>query len=365
MSVPAHIPAAAVARAGRTATVRPARLSTVWAVVAALCLAGAALVGVLVGPVGLAPGAVIREIASHLPWLGIHSGLGARDSAIVWELRVPRVVLGALVGGMLSLAGATYQGVFRNPLADPYLLGSGAGAGLGATLAIVYGHGAALGGVDLVPLAAFVGAAGGVAGSWALGRSTGGERGVAALALAGVAVTSFLTAVQTFVQQRQSQTLQEVYSWILGRLQTAGWSDVKLVLPYVVACSAVILVHRRTLDVMRLGDDEARSLGIEVGRSRLLLVAAATLGTAAVVAVSGLIGFVGLVVPHAVRLAFGASYRVVLPLSLVFGGAFMVLADVVSRKLLAPAELPIGVVTAFFGAPFFALILHRAVRRSQ
>ncbi len=367
MSVPAHIPAAAVARAGRLATVRPARLSTLWAVVAALCLAGAALVGVLVGPVGLAPGPVIRELASHLPWLGIHSGLGARESAIVWELRVPRVVLGALVGGMLSLAGATYQGVFRNPLADPYLLGSGAGAGLGATLAIVYGHGASLGGVNLVPAAAFLGAAGGVGCSWLLGRTSGGagERSIVALALAGVAVMSFLTAVQTFVQQRQSQTLQEVYSWILGRLHTAGWAEVKLVLPYVAVCSVVILVCRRRLDVLRLGDDEAHSLGVEVGRTRLLLVVAATLGTAAVVAVSGLIGFVGLVVPHAVRLAFGASYRVVLPLSLVFGGAFMVLADVLSRELLAPAELPIGVVTAFIGAPFFGLILHRAVRRSR
>ena len=369
MSVPAPLSAAAAAvatRSGRLPAVRPARLSTLWTAVAAAVLVLSALVGVLVGPVGLAPLPVIREIASHIPWLGVHSTLGERDAAIVWELRVPRVVLGALVGGMLSLAGATYQGVFRNPLADPYLLGSGAGAGLGATLAIIYGHGAMLGGVNLVPAAAFLGAAGGVGCSWLLGRSAGaGERSIAALALAGVAVTSFLTAVQTFVQQRQSQTLQEVYSWILGRLHTAGWADVKLVLPYVVVCTVVILVHRRKLDVMRLGDDEAHSLGVEVGRTRLLLVIAATLGTAAVVAVSGLIGFVGLVVPHAVRLAFGASYRVVLPLSLVFGGAFMVLADVLSRELLAPAELPIGVVTAFIGAPFFGVILHRAVRRSQ
>jgi iron complex transport system permease protein len=354
--------AGAVEVAGRTLP-RPSRLRPGAALAAALVLAVAWLVGVLVGPAGLAPGDVLRGLASHLPLLGVHSGLNDRDAAIVWELRLPRVVLGALVGGMLSLAGATYQGVFRNPLADPYLLGSGAGAGLGATLAIIYGHEASVAGINLVPIAAFVGAAGGVGASYVLGRSAGTLSNVAFLALAGVAVTAFLTAVQTFVQQRQSQSLQVVYSWILGRLQTAGWSDVRLVWPYVAVCSVVILVLARRLDVLRLGDDEAASLGLEVGKTRLVFVAAATLGTAAVVAVSGLIGFVGLVVPHAVRLAFGSSYRIVLPLSLVLGGAFLVLADVCARELLAPSELPIGVVTAFFGAPFFAVVLHRAARR--
>lgn len=366
MSLPARI-GIYRPRAVAAPVIRPPRLSPLIAALALACLLGAALAGVLVGPADLAPGAVIREVLSHMPLLHIRSGLGERDAAIVWQLRVPRVVLGALVGGMLSLAGATYQGVFRNPLADPYLLGSGAGAGLGATLAIVYGGGFTALGVGLVPLAAFLGAAGGVAAAYLLGRSAGGASGlgIAALALAGVAVTSFLTAVQTFVQQRQSQSLQEVYTWILGRLQTAGWSDVRLVVPYVAVCAAVILVYRRRLDALRLGDDEAASLGIDVGRSRLVLVVAATLGTAAVVAVSGLIGFVGLVVPHAVRLAFGASNRLVLPLSLVLGGAFMVGADILARTLLAPAELPIGVVTAFFGAPFFAVILRRSVRRSS
>jgi iron complex transport system permease protein len=342
---------------------RPSRLRPWAAGTALLVLLAAWLAGVLVGPAGLAPGDVLRSLGSHLPFLGIHSGLNDRDGAIVWQLRVPRVVLGALVGGMLSLAGATYQGVFRNPLADPYLLGSGAGAGLGATLAIVYGHNASLGGIDLVPIAAFAGASLGVTAAWLLGRSAGVINNVAYLALAGVAVTAFLTAVQTFVQQRQTQSLQEVYTWILGRLQTAGWSDVRLVWPYVVVCSVVILCLARRLDVLRLGDDEAASLGLRVGRTRLVLVAAATLGTAAVVAVSGLIGFVGLVIPHAIRLAFGTSYRIVLPLSLVLGAAFLVLADVLARELLAPAELPIGVVTAFFGAPFFLVVLHRASRR--
>jgi iron complex transport system permease protein len=163
--------------------------------------------------------------------------------------------------------------------------------------------------------------------------------------------------VQTLVQQQHSQILQEVYSWILGRLDTAGWHDVVLVLPYAILSSVVLLLHRRHLDVLTLGDDEASSLGVNVPRVRFVLVAAATLGTAAAVAVSGLIGFVGIIVPHFVRLVVGGSYRVVLPLSILIGAGFLVFADVIARTALSPAELPIGVVTAFFGAPFFAVVL--------
>jgi iron complex transport system permease protein len=257
---------------------------------------------------------------------------------------------------MLALAGGSYQGVFRNPLVDPYLLGVAAGAGLGATLAIAYGGGA-IGSYDLLPLAAFLGAGLGVALAYALGHSAGGGRSPAALVLAGVTVVAFLTAVQTFVQQQHAQSLQEVYSWILGRLDTAGWHDVALVAPYVVVSSAVLLLHRRVLDVLSLGDEEAAALGINVTRTRLVVVVFATVGTAAAVAVSGLIGFVGIIVPHAIRLAVGSSYRIVLPLSLLAGGGFLVLADVIARTVISPAELPIGVVTAFFGAPFFAIVL--------
>ncbi len=183
------------------------------------------------------------------------------------------------------------------------------------------------------------------------------SRGPAALVLAGVTVTAFLTAVQTFVQQQHSDTLQAVYTWILGRLDTAGWHDVLLLLPYAGVSGVALLLHRRLLDVLALGDDEASSLGVNVGRVRLVLVAAATLGTAGAVAVSGLIGFLGIIVPHAVRLVAGGSYRVVLPLSIVVGAGFLVFADVIARTALSPAELPIGVVTAFFGAPFFAVVL--------
>ena len=330
---------------------------------AAACagLAGAALMAVLVGPVQLAPGAVLAELAGRLPLVDTTSGLTAQEQAILWQLRLPRVVLGGLVGAMLALAGAAYQGVFRNPLADPYLLGAAAGAGLGATLAIAYGPDTSAWPVDLLPLAAFAGAIAGVVAAYALGRS-GGARTTTTLILAGVAVAAFLTAVQTYVQQQKAETLREVYGWILGRLTTAGWREVALVAPYALVSTVAILLHGRLLDVLAVGDDEAASLGVRAARVRLVVVAAATLATAAAVAVSGLIGFVGIIVPHTIRLVAGTGYRVLLPLSLVAGAAFLVLADLAARSLIAPAELPIGVVTAMVGAPFFALVL-RTTRR--
>jgi iron complex transport system permease protein len=319
----------------------------------------ALLVGALVGPVNLGVGGVLRGTFAHL--LGLRSPLSPTSDAILWQVRLPRVVLGGIVGATLAVAGAAYQGVFRNPLADPYLLGAAAGAGLGATLAVVYGPG---GGVanDLVPVAAFVGAAAAVAIAYVLGRSAGAGAGAAALVLAGVTVASFLTAVQTFVQQQNVQTVQEVYSWLLGRLATSGWHEVLIVLPYAVVSWVVILLHRRLLDVLAVGDEEAAALGVRVARVRLVVVVAATIGTAGAVAVSGLIGFVGIIVPHTIRLLAGGSYRLLLPLTILLGAGFLVFTDVLARTIISPAELPIGVVTAFFGAPFFAVVL-RASRR--
>jgi iron complex transport system permease protein len=325
---------------------------------AAALVLGAALAGLLVGPVDVGVGAILRSAASHLPLVDAGAPLDPTEEAIVWELRFPRVVLAALVGGMLAVAGAAYQGVFRNPLADPYLLGVAAGAGLGATLAIAHGPAGAARS-SWLPLAAFAGAVAAVAAASAIGRSVGGG-GVATLILAGVTVAAFVTAAQTFVQQRHAESLDEIYAWLLGGLSTSGWREVALVAPYVALGAAVLLLHRRALDVLAVGEDEARTLGIDVARTRTLILVAATLGAAAAVAVSGLIGFVGIVVPHLIRLVVASSYRVVVPLSLAVGAAFLVLADVAARTLLAPAELPIGVVTAFVGAPFFAVVLRTA-----
>jgi len=327
-------------RSGSRLVTRPGR----WWLPASIALLLAALfLGVMIGPAG--------------NW-------GAADWNIIWNVRMPRVALAGIVGAMLSLAGASYQGVFRNPLVDPYLLGVAAGAGLGATIVFAVGRASTSGWlVDPLPLAAFVGGLLAVLLTYLVGASFGANRNGITLVLAGVAVTSLATSIQAFVLQRNNDVIREVYSWILGRLTLADWGDVRLVLPYVVVSSTVLLLHRRHLDVLRVGDDEAISLGTQVTKVRLVVVIAATMGTAAVVSVSGLIGFVGIVVPHVIRLLAGASYRRLLPLSLVVGAAFLILADIPGRVLQDPAETPIGVVTAFFGAPFFILVL-RARGRS-
>ena len=330
---------------------RPARLwwgSVLLGSASVLVVAG---LGVLVGAADLPVNAVLAALVDWLPGIDVDNGLTDLQLGILFEIRLPRVVLGALVGCVLASAGAAYQGVFRNPLADPYLLGIAAGAGLGATIAFASSSGRVL-----VPILAFLGGMLAVGVTYVLGRSVGG-RSVTSLILAGVAVAAFATAVQTYLLQREDDTLREVYAWILGRLTTAGWSEVVRLLPYALVTTAVLIGARRLLDVLSIGDDEAAALGVDVGRVRGVVVVAATLGTAAAVAVSGLIGFVGIIVPHTIRLVFGWSYRVIIPLSILFGASFLMLADIIARTVVSPGELPIGVVTAFLGAPFFLLVL--------
>jgi iron complex transport system permease protein len=347
-------------------THRPARLTARWLLAGVAAVAVAAVAGLAVGPVAISPLGVAAELFDLLPGVSVDSGLTAQESAIVTQLRLPRVVLGLMVGATLALAGSCYQGVFRNPLADPYLLGVAAGAGLGATVAVAVSQSFDLTGplrtVGLVPTFAFLGALLAVVLAYGLGAAGDRVRTPATLVLAGVAVAAFLTAVQTYVLQRNVETIQEVYSFLFGRLATSGWDDVLLLLPYAAVAGLVVIGHRRELDVLSLGDDEASSLGLHPQRSRYLLVAAASLATAAAVAVSGLIGFVGIIVPHTIRLLAGTSYRVILPLAVLFGGAFLTLADLAARTVISPGEIPLGVVTAFIGAPFFVVVLRTARR---
>ncbi|HJP66274.1 MAG TPA: iron ABC transporter permease [Actinomycetota bacterium] len=343
----------------RATTLRP------WLLVAALaCLVAAILAGVLVGPVPIPAGRILEELVNRLPLIRIRSGLSPLDASILVQVRLPRVVLGGLVGATLAMAGASYQGVFRNPLADPFLLGVAGGAGLGATLTVAYLPGRAGWPVDPIPLAAFAGALLAVAATYVLGRSGGRARTTGTLILAGVAVAAFFTAAQTYVQQQHAETIREVYSWILGGLETTGWRQVTLLAPYAVVSGVALFLHRRLLDVMSVGDQEVEGLGLRAARVRVIVVIAATLGTAAAVAVSGLIGFVGIIVPHTVRLLAGPSYRRILPLSIILGAAFLILADLVARSAVAPAEIPLGVITAFVGAPFFLVVLRRTRRVS-
>ena len=336
-------------------TTNPPTARRVVVVVALLVVALAAAVvgGLVIGPTPIGTGRVVGDLFSHLG-LG-HSTLTSLQSTIVWQLRAPRMVLGLLAGSMLAVAGGTYQGVFRNPLADPYLLGVAAGAGLGATFAIVQ-VGGGLSTPTWTPLLAFVGAIGAVTVTWLVG-GRGHYSNAATLILAGVAVSALLTSVQTYLQQSSLGSMTRVYIWLLGSLASASWSSVELVAPYVVVCILISVAAGRALDVMSVGEDESRSLGLPVRRVRLIVIVASSLGTAAIVSVAGLIGFVGIIVPHIVRLLVGTSYRRILPISVLFGAAFMVFADTIARTVLAPSELPLGVVTALVGAPVFVVIL--------
>ena len=335
--------------------------------VAAIFLIAAAGVSAFVGAADLNPLNVAAALGDKIPFVHLSSGLNQVDSAVLFQIRLPRIVAGALVGGLLAVTGAGYQGVFRNPLVDSGMLGASAGAGLGATVAIVY-----LGGLGpgIVPVAAFAGSLAGVAitslagilGTTGRGAVVGagpGNTATATLLLAGLAVSLFLTAAQTFVLQQSTQVIQQVYEWLLGSLAGASWQQVTEILPYSVVSVAVIMVHARYLDVLSVGDEEARALGIRPGVVRATVIGACALAAASAVAISGLIGFVGIIVPHVARRVAGPSYTTVLPLSLLGGAGFLVLADTVARTVVSPSELPIGVVTALIGSPAFIWVLRR------
>lgn len=356
---PANSPAdheapAAVVRAAELAY----RLSLRALLVVLALLVAAGLVSATQGAAGLPVAGVVSALLDALPGVEVDSGLTTSQEAILWSIRLPRMALSMLVGAALGMAGTSYQGVFRNPLADPYLLGVSAGAGLGAVLALGFDLDLSFGPFSEVPAAAFAGALTAVGGSALIAR--GSFSSAASLLLSGVAMAALFSAAQTYALQQLNETrAREALSWLFGQLATHGWDQVVLLLPYVGVSGVVLLVHARHLDVLRLGDDEAKALGLDPARTRLIVIIAATLMTAAAVSVSGLIAFVGLVVPHVVRMLTSHSYRVILPLSGVLGGAFLASVDVGARTLVAPAELPVGVITAFVGAPFFAFVLWR------
>lgn len=321
---------------------------------AAAALLIACLLGVGFGPVNLNFGSIIRTL------LGLPNGLQDEDRTLLLQLRLPRVVLGALVGAALATSGAVYQSVFRNPLADPYLLGAASGAGLGATIAITNGGGNLH---ALLPIFAFLGGVLAVAATFLVAGRLFADPST--LLLAGIAVGSFATAFQTYLQQRNSAALRPVYSWILGELTVANWDVVKWAGFYIIIALIILIRISKVLDALMLSDEEAYSLGVSPQKIRLIAVAAATLATATAVSASGLIGFVGIVVPHLVRgLTKRATNRSLLSIAFV-GAAFLVIADLGARTLLSPAELPIGVITAFVGAPFFLFVLRSRNRGSQ
>lgn len=280
----------------------------------------------------------------------------ASYETIFFQLRLPRVVLAGLVGSALAVSGAAYQGVFRNPLADPYLIGVAAGAGLGATAALVLPYGTALAGAGLVPVLAFAGALGAVGAAYRLAR-VGQTVPTTTLLLAGVAVSYLASSATSLLMTMSGEQLRSVFSWLLGSFALAGWRQVLTLLPYLAVGLALVFLHARLLNALQLDEEQAHQLGVDVERVKLLVLAGASLSTAAAVSVSGLIGFVGLVVPHVARLLVGPDYRALLPSCLTYGALALILADLAARTLLAPTELPVGIITAFCGAPFFLWLL--------
>ncbi|WP_367272242.1 FecCD family ABC transporter permease [Deinococcus sp.] len=308
-------------------------------------LLGAVVVGSALGSVTIPA----REVLAAL-WHGLSGRPLLGNDVIVWQLRLPRVVMAVLVGGSLSLCGGAFQGVFRNPLADPYLLGVASGAALGATTAIVanWPH-------HLIPLAALV--SGLAATLLTLGLAREGQRfPPSRLILAGVVVGSVCSAASTALLLRGEDRAREVLSYTLGNLSFSGWAEVAAVLPYALLGGGVLLLLGRALDTLQLGDLTAQSLGVPVETLRLIVVIAVSLATAGAVAYVGIIGFVGLIVPHTVRLAFGAGHRILLPFSALLGGSLLVLADLLARTTLLSQ---VGIVTTLLGGPFFLYLLRR------
>jgi iron complex transport system permease protein len=333
-----------------------ARLPRAAPFLALVALLGSLTLALCVGRIPLAPGEVLAALAQGL---GLADGaVEPRTATVVWHLRLPRVLAGALVGAALAAAGAAYQALFRNPLASPDLLGVSSGAALGAASAIVLGLP-----LLLVQGFAFAGGIGAVAIVVGVAAATRGHDPVLTLVLAGVAIGALLGAGVALLKVLADpyNQLPAITFWLLGSLTGAAPGDLRAALPPVAAALAVLWLLRWRINVLSLGEDEARALGVDPARIRLAVVAVATLCTAAAVAIAGIVGWIGLLVPHAARLAVGPDFRRLLPVATLGGAAFLVLADSFARGI-APIEVPLGVVTAVAGAPFFLWLLSRAGR---
>jgi iron complex transport system permease protein len=349
--LPRELPPIAIPRAGRFLPVA----------IAALCLVSAALLALAVGKAPLPPAMLLQMVLARLGFDIASTTWPASAETILWQIRLPRIALAGLVGGALAVAGATYQGVFRNPLADPYLLGVASGASLGAVLAFILPIPRDLYPIGAVQALAFLGALAAVCAVYALAR-VGGSVPTTTLLLAGVAISAAASAVTAYLMYIRGDQLLVIYAWLLGGFNVAGWQEVRLIAPLVLLSAAVMTLGGRVMNAMQFGEEQAAALGISVEQAKFLLLGAATLATAAAVSAGGLIGFVGLVVPHMTRLLFGPNYRRLVPTAALLGAAFLIVADTAARAAPSPSEIPVGVVTAAIGAPFFLILLRRQKR---
>jgi iron complex transport system permease protein len=297
-------------------------------------------------------------LVDRLPFVDITPAWSDAIATVILDIRLPRVILAGLVGAALATAGATYQGLFRNPLADPYLIGVAQGASLGAVIGFLLPITWQGAGLTVIPLFAFIGALLSTTTVYLLAR-VGKTLPVTTLILAGVALGALLGSIVSYLIISSGEEMHGIIFWMMGSFSLSKWSEIEIVLPYVAAGTAIIITFARLLNVMQLDEEQAQQLGVNVERLKIILLAAATLITAASVAFVGTIGFVGIIIPHAVRLMWGADHRFLLPLSVLTGAIFMILTDLVARTVMAPTEIPIGVITAICGAPFFLYLLRR------
>jgi len=319
------------------------------AVLAAVALASLGFGGVAIG---------WREIAAILTgWAG-DAKVEAVHATIIRDVRLPRIILVLLVGGALAAAGMAMQALFQNPLADPYVVGVAPGAAVGATLALALGWETGRLGAHALPLAAFGGSLA-VSVLVYLLASRFGRVPVLHLLLFGVALGALCTGLTSFILMISPNQIQEVYFWLLGSFQNAKWSQVRTVWPYLLAGVLVLFYFAREMDALLLGEDEAQVLGVTVERLKRILLATATLLAATAVAVSGIIGFVGLIVPHAMRLLVGPRHRLLLPASFLGGSTLLLISDTLARSIRPATEIPVGIVTTFLGVPFFVYLLSR------
>jgi len=332
-------------------------VATMLVLLALLIVCG--VVAVMVGPSGQPLPAVMQALAD-----GVRASLGGQPApstplhTIVLEIRLPRVFLGCLVGACLALSGSVMQALFQNPMADPYIVGVSGGASLGAVAAMMLGLDVAVAGFTAIPLMAFAGALATTVLVYILAQR-GGRIQTATLLLTGIAIGSMVSAVTALLMLSRDELQSAAIFWILGSLSGRGWQHVYALIPQFILALGMAMFMARPLNVLLMGDEAAGSVGLDVQRTKRWLLALSSLLAAAAVAVSGVIGFVGLIVPHVCRLIVGPDHRVLLPVSALAGALLMVLADIPARLALAPAELPIGIITSLLGCPFFLYLLHR------
>ncbi|UJF34472.1 FecCD family ABC transporter permease [Paenibacillus hexagrammi] len=342
------------------------RKLAIWGGVGSVLLLLSILVSLSIGTAQLPLLQIAAIIGKHLPWSGdyIQTNWPASSEQIILKVRLPRVILGILVGASLSIAGAAFQGVLRNPLADPYTLGVSSGASVGAAFLIYFGLQYAWFGQWSIPIVAF---ATGLASLLVVLKlaQTDGMLKLETLILSGVIMQAFLGAIVSFMVSLSKQVINEIVFWLMGSLAMRGWSYTLTITPYLMIGICILAGYARSLNVLSLGERQAAHVGVHVERTKLIVLIVATFVTAAAVSVAGVIGFVGLIIPHLVRLLVGPDYRLIIPLSMIGGGIYVLWADTLARTLLSPTEIPLGVITACLGAPFFAYLLHRDKKKQR